>query len=113
MRPQIENLFRLAATLPQEELPRFLGQLKEAETIASSRLPGRAVPPAPPDSLVGIKEASQRLKLSESYLHRHADGLPFTVRIGRRLLFSSRGIDVYIGRHASLTARQHRTRLEV
>jgi predicted DNA-binding transcriptional regulator AlpA len=48
------------------------------------------------DRLLDVKEAAQRLGTSTDYLYRHGRTLPFTVRVGSRLRFSSRGIDRYI-----------------
>jgi excisionase family DNA binding protein len=45
------------------------------------------------DSLLTIEEAAARLKCSADWLYRHAKRLPFTVRMGRNLRFSERGID--------------------
>lgn len=62
---------------------------------------GLAAPPAvsAPDEAVDVTEAARRLGVSERYCYRHADQLP-AVRIGRRLVFSSRGIDQFIARRA-------------
>lgn len=48
------------------------------------------------DHLLDVKEAAQRLGTSTDHLYRHGCTLPFTVRVGSRLRFSSRGIDRYI-----------------
>ena len=48
------------------------------------------------DRLLDVREAAQRLGTSTDYLYRHGRTLPFTVRVGSRLRFSSRGIDRYI-----------------
>lgn len=46
-----------------------------------------------PDENLSAPEAARRLGVSADYLYRNARKLPFTVRIGRRLLFSARGLD--------------------
>jgi excisionase family DNA binding protein len=51
---------------------------------------------APDDRLLDVAEAAARLGTSRDYLYRHARRLPFTVRVGSRLRFSSRGIDRFI-----------------
>lgn len=53
---------------------------------------------AGPDRLLTVKEAAERLKLSEDYLYRHARGLPFFVQPngGRAIRFSERGIERYL-----------------
>ncbi len=47
----------------------------------------------PPDGNLGVGEASRRLGMTPGWLYRNARNLPFTRRIGRRLLFSARGLD--------------------
>ena len=51
---------------------------------------------AQPDRLLGIEEAASILGKSIDAIYRHADDFPFTVRDGRSLRFSSRGIQAYI-----------------
>jgi len=51
-----------------------------------------------PDSLIDVTAAAKLLGMSPDWLYRHAQRLPFTVRQGRRLLFSSRGIGEFIRR---------------
>jgi predicted DNA-binding transcriptional regulator AlpA len=78
-----------------EELPRFIGDLEQIRVIALARLMA-AAPVSIADELVGIEEASRRLNISKSYLYRHSGQFPFARRIGRKLVFSSLGIDRYI-----------------
>jgi hypothetical protein len=52
--------------------------------------------PVETEALINVAAAAQRLGVSKDWLYRHARNLPFTVRQGRRLLFSARGIDRYI-----------------
>jgi excisionase family DNA binding protein len=51
-----------------------------------------------PDRLLTVKEAADRLGLSEDYLYRHARTLPFFVRPNgsRTVRFSQRGIERYL-----------------
>ena len=57
------------------------------------------------DSLIDVAGAAQRLGVSKDWLYHHAEQLPFTVRQGRLLRFSSHGINRYIrtrqNRHAA------------
>lgn len=46
--------------------------------------------------LLDVEAAAQRLAVSSDWLYRRAAKLPFTVRLGRTLRFSARGIDQYI-----------------
>lgn len=50
------------------------------------------------DRLLTVAEAAARLGVSKDYLYRHAKKLPFARRMGRKLLFSSEGINQYIKR---------------
>ena len=45
------------------------------------------------DENLSAEEASRRLGMSKDWLYRNASSLPFTVRIGRRVLFSARGLE--------------------
>jgi hypothetical protein len=54
---------------------------------------------AAPDENVDVEEGARRLGMSVRYVYRHQASLPI-VRIGRRLLLSSRGIDEYIRKRA-------------
>ncbi len=56
-----------------------------------------------PDSLLTVQEAATRLGTSTDWLYRHACKLPFTIKNGRQLRFSSKGIDRYIRERQGLT----------
>lgn len=45
------------------------------------------------DSLLTVEEAAIKLKCSVDWLYKRAKRLPFTIRIGRNLRFSERGIE--------------------
>jgi hypothetical protein len=51
------------------------------------------------DRLLQIAEAAAILQRTEDWLYRHADELPFTIREGRCLRFSSNAIQAYIRTH--------------
>jgi predicted DNA-binding transcriptional regulator AlpA len=51
-----------------------------------------------PERNLDVAEAAARLGMSEAWLYRHGAELPFAVRLGRRLLFSERGLDAYLKR---------------
>jgi len=95
MRTELENALIAARTLPPEELPCFLGAMEEVRCTAMARLTAPSSP-AVDDALLNVNEAAERLSLSPGYLYRHHRSFPFSRRIGRRLLFSSRGIDEYL-----------------
>ena len=90
-------MLRLAQVLPAEQLPQFLGELEEVRCTAIARLSTSGpVPATAPDELLPIEEACRRLGMGKDYLYRNSKDFPFTRRMGRRLLFSSRGIEKHI-----------------
>jgi excisionase family DNA binding protein len=96
------TLERALESIPPEELPLLIGELARLQAEASVRLTSGAAngrrdrTPEAPDELLDVEEAARRLSLSCDHLYRHAKELPFTVRIGRRLRFSAKGIERYI-----------------
>jgi hypothetical protein len=97
MRRELESGLDLAKTLPPEELPRLLGELAEITATATARLVAPAVQ-AKPDELLDVEQAAARINGSPDYLYRHHKKLPFTRKdkVGRKLLFSSAGLDAYL-----------------
>jgi hypothetical protein len=83
-----------ARSLPAEKLPRLLGDLAEVQATALARLSSPAPAPTPPDTLLTVKEAAERLHCSQVYLYKTA--LPFKRKLGRKLLFSANGIEEYL-----------------
>lgn len=63
------------------------------------------------DHLLTVEEAAQRLGTSKDWLYRHANKLPFTVRLGsRQLRFSAKGIEQrYLKKIRYLTFGQYIT----
>jgi len=58
---------------------------------------GDGQPEAPAeDRLLAVKEAAGKLGVSTDWLYRRATNLPFTVRLGRQLRFSERGVERWI-----------------
>jgi|SRR5262245_4427239 len=97
MRTELQSVLDSLRQMPAENVPALMGELEVIRTTAMLRL--SAVPvPANHDELLGIEPAAGRLGMSADYLYRHAKELPFTRRMGRKLLFSSNGIDAYISR---------------
>jgi hypothetical protein len=97
MRPSLQSVLDSVRELQPEELPALLGELEIIRATALMRITQPA-PVVQADELLDINQASQRLGTSVDYLYRHAESLPFTRRIGRKLLFSSRGVESYINR---------------
>jgi hypothetical protein len=95
MREELQNVLRAVRELPVEQLPRLLGDLEEVRVTALARLTDPA--PAPQqDQLIDVEQAATRLGLSADYLYRHSREFPFTRRMGKRLLFSTLGLEKYL-----------------
>jgi excisionase family DNA binding protein len=112
MRDELQIALSAARELPAPELPRLLGELEEIRATAMARLASPASVQRP-DELLTVEQASERLGVSKDYLYRNHSRLPFVRRMGRKLLFSSLGIDSHIrlrDSKAVLTARQQRRR---
>jgi excisionase family DNA binding protein len=52
------------------------------------------------EELLTVESAAERLGVSTDYVYRHAEQFPFTRHMGRKLVFSSLGIDEYIRKKA-------------
>lgn len=95
----VDELMATAKTLPTEKLPEFLGALEGVRATAWARLsaPAPAVPASPePDRLIDIRQVAARLGMSTSYLYRHHDRMSCAKKVGRKLLFSSKGVEEFI-----------------
>jgi predicted DNA-binding transcriptional regulator AlpA len=89
------------AHVPLQAIPVLLYQLAGLQSALLTRLLTDATPltiqAADPDGLLDVAEAAQRLGTSKDWLYRHADQLPFTVRLGpRQLRFSAHGLAQYL-----------------
>jgi hypothetical protein len=95
---------RLISTLGPEEAAEAILRLAELHAALASRLrqfPQRAAPanPSEPDRLLEPSEVAQRLGVKIRWLYSHADQLPFTKRLGRKVLrFSELGLRRYMAR---------------
>src|SRR5271163_4632750 len=97
MRDELQLVLMAARELPNGELPRLLGELEEIRVTAMARLTAPAPALSPHhDELLDTAEAAHRLGISKDFLYRNHRDFPFTRRVGRRLLFSSLGIEKYI-----------------
>jgi predicted DNA-binding transcriptional regulator AlpA len=80
-----------------EELPALAGRLREAELLVEARLRAAAPPPTShameADTNISAKEAARRLGVSPSYIYKNAKRLPFACKVGRRTVFSARGLE--------------------
>lgn len=108
--PQISRLLAeletALAQVPPEETPTLLGEVERLRARLWGRMMEgagnpRGSAPEGADRLLTVEDASERLGLSKDWLYRHADKLPFSVRIGpRQLRFSAQGIEKYIRQRA-------------
>jgi hypothetical protein len=87
-----------AAQLPSEMLKALLVKHAAVGTVLLGALlaAGENGKPPAPDVWLDVETAAKRLATTEDRLYRHARQLPFTVRQGRSVRFSSAGIERYI-----------------
>jgi len=86
------------ATVPTGRIPALLSQLSAVQSAMAARLiaADRDERTSAEDTLLTVGQAAQRLGVSKDWLFRRSRTLPFVVRLGRHLRFSSRGIDRYL-----------------
>jgi predicted DNA-binding transcriptional regulator AlpA len=91
--------------IPPQSIPAILTQLAALHNALAARLlvANENAEGHPEDRLLGIEEAAQRLGVSISWLYRRSSRLSFVVRMGRKLVFSLRGIERYIKQRAGRT----------
>jgi excisionase family DNA binding protein len=82
--------------LSREAIPQLRGELAQLDTLLLARLLAPGQPQTPEDQLLSVEETAVRLGCSQDYLYRHHKTLPFTRRVGRKLLFSAKGIEQHI-----------------
>jgi len=95
MRQELEFALAQARNLAPDELPRLLGDLEEIRATAIARLASPTIESRPDESL-DVNETARRLGVSKDYLYRNHHRLKFARREGRKLLFSSAGLDSYL-----------------
>ena len=102
--PLLAVLEEALATTEPADCPAVIGELERlTATLWGRMLTASNANPAEPrvaeNRLLKAGEAAQKLGMSQDYLYRHADKLPFTVRPApRQLRFSLNGIERYIRR---------------
>jgi hypothetical protein len=87
---------QIGATLEAEDVPEALGALERAKARLLLRLSVPMPSAAREDRLLTVQEAAELLATTPGSLYRQAARLPFTVRQGRSLRFSSKGLATYI-----------------
>jgi excisionase family DNA binding protein len=80
------------------QIPALLTQLSAVQSSMAARLitATQDTPCAGEDILLSVEEAAERLGVSRDWLYRRTRSLPFVVRVGRHVRFSSAGIDRYV-----------------
>ena len=90
-------------TLRREDIPELRAELTAIDTrLLAHLLTADDSSQTAGDQLLGVTETANRLGVSLDYLYRNHRRLPFTRHAGRKLLFSSRGIDEFIAQKKTL-----------
>jgi predicted DNA-binding transcriptional regulator AlpA len=87
------------SAVPRDVIAELRGQIAKLDTLLLSRLLAgdQPEPGTNGDRLLTAPEAAQKLGATEDWLYRHANTLPFAVRVGKKhLRFSESGIERYI-----------------
>jgi predicted DNA-binding transcriptional regulator AlpA len=96
VRELFDEVDRAVRGAADSELPTIVGRLVEAEERARLRMRGIAPLSAStggePDENLSAQEAARRLGMSTDWLYK-ANDLPFRIKIGRRVVFSARGLE--------------------
>jgi len=100
MRPELQSVLDSVRSMAPEQLPELLGEL---ETIRGHCLLKLSRPEEhngvrPQDKHLDVKKAAEKMGVSVAYLYRHHSKFSFVAREGRKLLFSSLGIDQHMAR---------------
>jgi hypothetical protein len=86
------QLRALADRVDDLDPARVAGELEALKFTIWMRTLTVPVPAAEKDTLLTAADVHRQTQLSVAWLYRHADGLPFTRRVGRKVLFSSAGL---------------------
>lgn len=92
---ELESVLTLVKKLPPSELPAFIGALEEIKVTALTRITNPTIDSRPDKSLT-VKQASKRLGVGQDFLYRHWRTFTFARQEGRKILFSSNGIDAHL-----------------
>ena len=87
------------ATVPPSRIPALLSQLSALQGAMAARLISADLDDTvsgEDTTLLTVDQAAERLGVSKDWLFRRSRSLPFVVRLGRHLRFSSRGIERYL-----------------
>jgi hypothetical protein len=96
MRRELEVVLDLVTKIPLTDLPEFLGDLESVRNRAFVRMVAPESASASEDRLLDVAAAARRMGVSTQFLYVNSKKYSFTRRVGRRLLFSSNGLDTYL-----------------
>lgn len=84
--------------LEPTQIPALLVQLNAVQASMAAHLVATTQAGAAErhDALLNVEEAAKRLGVSTDWIYRRTRKLPFVVRVGRNVRFSSNGIDRYV-----------------
>lgn len=99
MKREIQSLLELVNVTPTDEIPRLLGDLERIRVTAFVRLTRRA---EEKEELLSVEAAASKLNVSTDYIYRNHAKFSFTRREGRKLLFSSVGLNAYMRKRGAL-----------
>lgn len=94
-----------ALRLPRSEAQQLLLRLAPVVTALELAASAPQAAELAEDRILSVEEAARRLDVSRDYLYRHHAQFPFTVRRGRKLGFSTRGLERWLaeqGRRAAV-----------
>ena len=95
MREELKPILAQARTVAPDELPRLLGDLEEVRATCLARLTSPVIEERPDRSL-DVTQAAERMGVSKDYLYHHWQELKFARQEGRKVLFSSNGLDAHL-----------------
>lgn len=96
-----------ATSLPRQVLLDLAARALLAHSVAFTALMA-APAPSPEDRLIDVPELAQIMGLHVNTVLQHCDEWPFTVKIGKRLKFSSLGFQAWLAdpQRAALPSRR-------
>jgi hypothetical protein len=88
------------SAVPTSSIPYLRGELAKFDTMLLARILDernrRDEKSNEFDQLLNVQQAAAKLGVSVDYIYKRAPVFPFTVREGRRVLFSQQGVERYL-----------------
>jgi hypothetical protein len=93
MRVELQSALQLAATLPPDRLPEFIGELESVKVVALARI----APAADQDETIDAQTIADRLGIARSTFYRNnkARPYPFVSTEGSKITGSAAGLRRY------------------